>query len=113
MLAQLARLVQLLEAVPSLRLDDPSADAASEIRRSFSRKSPSDAAPGRRPRPNAVHFVVAQTSDCALSGAERMAGGRLKPAPLGKVNSIGPRPLPTIAIANRETAMGHDLHPVR
>jgi len=31
---QLARLVQLLEAVPSLGLDDTAADAASEIRRS-------------------------------------------------------------------------------
>jgi len=34
---QLARLVQLLEAVPSLGLDDAAADAASEIRRSLER----------------------------------------------------------------------------
>jgi tRNA(fMet)-specific endonuclease VapC len=34
---QLARLVQLLEAVPSLELDDAVADAASEIRRSLER----------------------------------------------------------------------------
>jgi tRNA(fMet)-specific endonuclease VapC len=34
---QLARLVQLLEAVPSLGLDDTAADAASEIRRSLER----------------------------------------------------------------------------
>jgi predicted nucleic acid-binding protein len=32
---QLARLVQLLGAVPSLGLDDAAADAASEIRRSL------------------------------------------------------------------------------
>ena len=34
---QLARLVQLLEAVPSLELDDAAADAASEIRRFLER----------------------------------------------------------------------------
>jgi tRNA(fMet)-specific endonuclease VapC len=34
---QLARLVQLLAAVPSLGLDDAAADAASEIRRSLER----------------------------------------------------------------------------
>ena len=34
---QLALLIQLLEAVPSLGLDDPAADAASEIRRSLER----------------------------------------------------------------------------
>jgi tRNA(fMet)-specific endonuclease VapC len=34
---QLARLVQLLAAVPSLELDDAAADAASEIRRSLER----------------------------------------------------------------------------
>ena len=34
---QLTRLVQLLAAVPSLVLDDPAADAASEIRRSLDR----------------------------------------------------------------------------
>ena len=34
---QLARLLQLLEAVPSLGLDDAAADAASEIRRSLER----------------------------------------------------------------------------
>jgi predicted nucleic acid-binding protein len=34
--AKLARLVQLLEAVPSLGLDDIAADAASEIRRPWS-----------------------------------------------------------------------------
>lgn len=34
---QLARLVQLLEAVPSLPLDEAAADAASEIRRSLER----------------------------------------------------------------------------
>jgi len=34
---QLARLVQLLAAVPSLSLDDAAADAASEIRRSLDR----------------------------------------------------------------------------
>jgi len=34
---QLARLLQLLEAVPSLALDDAAADAASEIRRSLER----------------------------------------------------------------------------
>jgi len=34
---QLARLIQLLEAVPSLGLDDAAADAASEIRRSLER----------------------------------------------------------------------------
>jgi tRNA(fMet)-specific endonuclease VapC len=34
---QLARLLQLLDAVPSLGLDDPAADAASEIRRSLER----------------------------------------------------------------------------
>ena len=34
---QLALLIQLLEAVPSLGLDDPAADAASEIRRSLDR----------------------------------------------------------------------------
>jgi tRNA(fMet)-specific endonuclease VapC len=34
---QLARLVQLLGAIPSLELDDAAADAASEIRRSLER----------------------------------------------------------------------------
>jgi tRNA(fMet)-specific endonuclease VapC len=34
---QLARLVQLLGAIPSLKLDDDDADAASEIRRSLER----------------------------------------------------------------------------
>ena len=34
---QLTRLIQLLEAVPSLGLDDAAADAASEIRRSLER----------------------------------------------------------------------------
>ena len=34
---QLARLIQLLEAVPSFALDETAADAASEIRRSLER----------------------------------------------------------------------------
>lgn len=38
---QLARLVQLLGAIPSLELDDAAADAASEIRRSLERSGKS------------------------------------------------------------------------
>jgi hypothetical protein len=38
---------------------------------------------------NAVHFVVTQTSVCALACTDLKAGGRLKPAPLAKVNCIG------------------------